>query len=113
MELRQLESFVAVATYRSFTRAASTLAFDQSTVSRHVSGLERDLGLVLLRRTNRDVVLTDAGRRMLPQARRVLESARRARDLADRIADVQSGAGRRLPDPYLHEAPSAAELPHR
>ncbi|MCW2668072.1 MAG: putative LysR-family transcriptional regulator [Frankiales bacterium] len=113
MELRQLESFVAVATYRSFTRAARTLAFDQSTISRHVAGLERDLGLVLLRRTNRDVALTEAGHRWLPQARRVLESARRARDLADRIADLQGGTERRSPEPYLHEAPRAAELPRR
>lgn len=82
MELRQLESFVAVAANRSFTRAAAALRFDQSTVSRHVAQLERDLRVVLLRRSAHCVELTACGERFLPQAKEVLECARLARQAA-------------------------------
>lgn len=103
MELRQLESFVAVARHGSFTRAAAELRFDQSTVSRHVGALERDLRLVLLSRSSRDVKLTPCGLAFLPMAKRVLDSAHRAEDLAgqlrgDRAHGVKTGTQGRATD---------------
>jgi DNA-binding transcriptional LysR family regulator len=84
-ELRELEAFVAVATHGSFTRAAVALAFDQSTISRHVQQLERALRVTLLTRTPRDVELTRDGRTFLPYAEGVLVAARRATEAAAAI----------------------------
>jgi DNA-binding transcriptional LysR family regulator len=92
LELRELEAFVAVAAHGSYTRAARELRFDQSTVTRHVQHLERDLRLVLLVRSPRSVDLTDNGRQFLPHAKRVLDAARRAADLAE---ELRRGGGSR------------------
>ena len=61
MDLFQLETFLAVAEERSFSRAAARLHRTQSAVSQTVAKLESELGEVLLERSSRDGTLTDAG----------------------------------------------------
>jgi DNA-binding transcriptional LysR family regulator len=80
MELRHLSTFRAVAEALSFTRAASRLGYAQSSVTDQVKALERDLGVPLFDRPGRKVVLTEAGRRLLPYAEKVLLLAEEARD---------------------------------
>jgi DNA-binding transcriptional LysR family regulator len=87
--LRQLRSFVAVATSGSFSRAADTLALTQPAVSRNVTELEQALGLQLLHRTTREVELTEAGRLLLGNVTRVLE------DLDACLLEVQGLATQR------------------
>lgn len=78
--------FVAVAEAGSFTAAADRLGLARSAVSQHLTRLERDLGVQLLRRTTRQVSITEAGaaflddcRSLLAQAERAVERARSAR----------------------------------
>ena len=73
-ELRRLRYFVAVATERNFTRAAERLHVAQPALSRQVRLLERELGVQLLRRTTREVTLTDAGRHLLERAPALLSA---------------------------------------
>ena len=47
----QIQSFMAVVQYQSFSRAAEHLFISQSAVSKNVAQLERDLGYVLIDRT--------------------------------------------------------------
>ena len=61
MDLFQLETFLAVAEERSFSRAAARLRRTQPAVSQAVAKLEAELGEVLLDRSSRDGTLTDAG----------------------------------------------------
>jgi DNA-binding transcriptional LysR family regulator len=61
MDLFQLETFLAVAEERSFSRAAARLHRTQPAVSQAVAKLETELGEVLLDRSSRDGTLTDAG----------------------------------------------------
>jgi DNA-binding transcriptional LysR family regulator len=61
MDLFQLETFLAVAEERSFSRAATRLHRTQPAVSQAVAKLEAELGEVLLERSSRDGTLTDAG----------------------------------------------------
>jgi len=82
VELRQLHCFVVVAEQLHFGRAAEILHIGQPAVSQQVSRLERELGVPLLDRSPRLVRLTDAGRRLLPEARAVLAAAERVRDAA-------------------------------
>jgi DNA-binding transcriptional LysR family regulator len=80
MDLRQLESFVAVSETGSFTRAAKRLHLVQSGLSTSIRALERELGAELFTRTTRRVDLTDAGEILLADARHILASVERARD---------------------------------
>ena len=60
--LKNMQLFVEVAKAKSFRRAADVLGMPNSTVSRRISELERDVGLRLFNRTTRQVDLTDVGR---------------------------------------------------
>lgn len=80
MELRQLESLVAIADSGSFSRAAVALNITQPSLSRQISLLEQELGQRLLVRTGRGVAPSPAGAAFLIHARAMLEAARRARD---------------------------------
>jgi DNA-binding transcriptional LysR family regulator len=77
MNLARLEVFVAVCSAGSFTRAADQLAITKSAASQHLSTLERELGVQLLHRSTRSLVLTDAGVALLEDARALLGQAQR------------------------------------
>jgi len=70
--LRQLRVFLAVADTGGFSRAADSVGLTQSAVSRGVAELEEALGVRLLDRTTREVVLTDAGHALAPALERLL-----------------------------------------
>lgn len=63
MDFRQLEVFLAIVKFKSFSKAAEHLYLTQPTVSNHLSNLERDLDTILINRSrsNKDISLTKAG----------------------------------------------------
>ena len=58
MELEQLRMFVSAARSGSFSAAGRSLYTSRSTVSRTVSALEKELGVKLISRSNRQLALT-------------------------------------------------------
>lgn len=81
MDTEALAAFEAVAEHRGFGRAAAVLHVSQSTLSRRIAALERELGVELFARTTRSVVLTLAGYALLahaPAVRSAVAAARRA-----------------------------------
>jgi DNA-binding transcriptional LysR family regulator len=72
LELRYLRAFLAVVDLGGYTRAAQALGVSQSTVSESLAALERATGAPVLRRSNRLIAVTPAGKRLLPLARRML-----------------------------------------
>ena len=90
MELRQLETFRAVATALSFTRASERLWVAQPALSAQIRRLEAELGVRLFDRLGRRVVLTDAGTRLFAYAERLLDLAEEARTA---VADGDEPAG--------------------
>ena len=90
MELRQVETFRAVAEELSFSRAAAKLGYVQSSVSAQVAALEQDLGVPLFDRLGRKIALTEAGKVMLSHSRRLLALAEETR-VAVADAGVVSG----------------------
>ena len=58
-----MSSFAVVVKARTFTRAAARLGLSKSVVSRHVSALERELGVQLMYRSTHQLSLTEAGER--------------------------------------------------
>ena len=77
LELRHLRSFVVVAEHGSLTRAAEDLHVAQQSLSQQMRTLEARLGVQLLIRSPKGVVLTDAGSVLLREARAVLARPRR------------------------------------
>lgn len=91
MDVRQLETFHAVATELSFTRAAARLLTAQSAVSATVRSLERELHADLFDRSARQIRLTPAGAALLPRARDVLDAVRGARDAVEAVQGGLTG----------------------
>lgn len=72
MDLRRIETFMAVAELGSFSAASARLHRSQAAVSTHVQLLEAELGVRLFERTTRRVALTPEGRLLLARCRTVV-----------------------------------------
>jgi DNA-binding transcriptional LysR family regulator len=87
-----VETFLSVARYRSFRRAAAALGVTPSAVSQSVRSLEARIGAALLTRTTRSVGLTEAGQRFLDRAGpafdELVAASEAARDLGQRPAGL-------------------------
>lgn len=95
INLRQLEIFVAIVDYGSFTEAANRLYLAQSTVSSHIRALEESLHVVLFRRkSKRNMVLTPDGKRVYQYARDILTkcAALRSDVMGDPLRELSIGA---------------------
>jgi DNA-binding transcriptional LysR family regulator len=73
MELRHLRYFLAVGEALNFTRAAARLRVAQPALSRQIQDLEDEIGVDLLRRFSRGVMLTPEGRLFLEEVRELLK----------------------------------------
>jgi DNA-binding transcriptional LysR family regulator len=78
--LNDLTAFVAVATHRSFRRAADEIGTAPSTLSHAMRALEERMGVRLLNRTTRSVSPTEAGFRLLGRLQPALASLDEALD---------------------------------
>lgn len=76
--LKQLRVFVAIARHGSFSRAGEAIGLTQSAISHSVKELEAEVGVRLLDRTTREVVLTDAGLRLANRVERLLDELQAA-----------------------------------
>ncbi|HBH64938.1 LysR family transcriptional regulator [Erwinia persicina] len=82
--LRQLRVFVAVAQQGSFSQAGQLIGLSQSAVSHSIKELETEMGIRLLDRTTREVLLTEAGEQLASRLERLLE------ELNTTLLDVRS-----------------------
>lgn len=71
--IQEMTAFEAAGRHGSFTRAADELSLTQSAISKQVRQMEDTLGVVLFERTRGRVVLTVAGRALLPSAGKLLQ----------------------------------------
>ncbi|WP_432094213.1 LysR substrate-binding domain-containing protein [Streptomyces sp. bgisy100] len=83
--LAQLRAFVAVAEHLHFRDAAADIGMSQPALSGAVSALEETLGVQLLERTTRKVLLSPAGERLAGRARAVLEAVGALLEEADAV----------------------------
>jgi len=91
VDLRQLEIFVKVAEFGSFSKAAEALYLTQPTVSEHIRTLEDEVGVRLLDRLGRGAAITRAGQLLLSYAQRMLALSREARQAMDGFQGRMSG----------------------
>lgn len=91
MELTDLRYFLNVATSRSFARGAERSHVTPPAVSKMVRKLEEELGVELLTRTTRSVLLTPEGEALLQCAQRVLNDVEALRGELDAHRNVVRG----------------------
>jgi DNA-binding transcriptional LysR family regulator len=72
LDILGIQAFVAIAQFRSFSRAAKSLFITQAALSRRLQNLENELEIALVERTTRQVQLTEVGLAFLGQSRRLL-----------------------------------------
>ncbi|MGH8041604.1 MAG: DNA-binding transcriptional regulator OxyR [Rudaea sp.] len=94
MNLRDLHYLVALAEHRHFGRAAQASFVSQPTLSTQIKKLEDELGVALVERTSRKVLLTEVGREIVQRAREVLNEVDQIRAIARRTLDPESGTVR-------------------
>jgi len=91
MNLRDLSYLVALADHRHFGKAADTCFVSQPALSMQIKKLERYLGVKLLERTNKYVLLTDIGMALVEKSRKILNQIEELRDIANVAKDPYSG----------------------
>src|SRR5574337_453601 len=94
MNLRDLQYLVALAEHRHFGRAAEACFVSQPTLSTQIKKLEEELGVPLVERTPRKVLMTEVGRDIAIRARDVLGGVEQIRAVARRTLDPESGTVR-------------------
>ena len=108
MEWYSLQVFQAVATERSFSRAAEKLFRTQPAISLAVQRLEAELGERLIDRAGKDLLLTDAGKIVFDYARR-FDSLKA--DLDNALAELRDNSAGRL-TVGANESTTLYLLPH-
>lgn len=92
MNLRDLQYLVAIADHRHFGRAAEASFVSQPTLSTQVRKLEQELGVELVERNPGNVLLTEAGEKVVERARTMLREAENIRAIARQAVDPESGS---------------------
>lgn len=78
MDFKQIEAFISVARFKSFSKAANTIFLSQPTISSHIASLERELNVQLFDRTSKEVYLTPAGHTFLEYAINIINTRNNA-----------------------------------
>lgn len=91
MDWASLNAFVAIADHGGFSAAAAQLHLTQPAVSKRIALLEASLNARLFDRLGRQVLLTEAGRLLLPRAKQMLAEADAARRAIDDLDQDISG----------------------
>ena len=73
MEFKQLEAFVAVVEWNSFSEAAKHIYLTQPTISSHIRSLETELNTTLLNRTTKHMEVTEDGQYLYEEAQKLLK----------------------------------------
>ncbi|WP_058304287.1 LysR family transcriptional regulator [Gorillibacterium timonense] len=71
-EIRQIKTFISIAGLNSFTQAAKELGYAQSSITKQIQLLEKELGVLLFERLGKTISLTSAGNDFLVYSRQML-----------------------------------------
>ncbi len=91
MDTVYLTAFIATADLSSISLAAEQLNLTQPAVTKRIQNLERLLNVTLFDRSQRTLMLTDAGRELLPMARNIVGEIKNLHLIAQRPGQAISG----------------------
>lgn len=89
--LQKYQAFVTTVDCGSFTKAAQTLDYSQSSISKMIADLESEWHITLLERSRTGVQLTSDGAAMLPYARKLLDSYHKTQEQAAALSGLATG----------------------
>lgn len=92
MNIRALQYFVKLAELKHFSKAANACFVSQPTLSTQIRKLEDELGVSLIERAPRKVMLTPIGEDIAHRARHILRDIEQVKDAARRSKDPETGA---------------------
>lgn len=113
MRYVQLRAFHHVAVCGGFSRAAAALNLTQPAISDQVRKLEEEYDILLFHRRNKQVTLTEEGRRLLEITRRLFEVEKQAQELLSESRALRSGTLRVIADSAHHALPILARFRER
>ena len=90
MDFKQIEAFVNVVRYKSFSKAADATFFTQPTISTHIRNLEKELGVKLLDRKSRIVEMTPQGSKFYKYAVEMINARAQA---FEALSDMDENIG--------------------
>ena len=91
MEIRQLKAFLAIAEAKTFTAGARRVNVTQAAISMQIRQLEDEVGLQLVTRTPRRVILTEAGECLIDRARKIMREHDTALEEIAEVAGAEHG----------------------
>lgn len=91
MDIRKYEVFLAVVDRGSFISAANDLGYTQSGITHMMNSMEKECGFPLLMRSNKGVVLTLEGERVLPEIRRIVAINKHLEEYFHEIRGIKTG----------------------
>lgn len=89
--MKKYQAFVKTVEFGSFTKAAESMNYSQSGISKMVAELEKEWGLTLLERDRGGIRLTADGQKLLPLAKKVLEEYSRLQTTVDELNGLNAG----------------------
>lgn len=90
MDFKQLNAFLTIGRLQSFTKAAQTLGYAQSSITTQIKQLEAELDVKLFERIGKNVTLTHEGRKLIPYAKQMLKLCD---DIKSNIATTEKPTG--------------------
>ncbi len=124
MELKNLITFQTILDEGSFTAAADKLGYTQSTITFQIDQLEQELSVKLFERIGRKMVLTAAGKELIPYVAEVMASVGKLRYVGKGLLDcegelhigvAETFLSYKLPDAlkqFVNQAPKAKLFIH-
>ncbi|ENC6730818.1 MULTISPECIES: DNA-binding transcriptional regulator OxyR [Vibrio] len=91
MNIRDLEYLVSLAEHKHFRKAAEACFVSQPTLSGQIRKLEEEIGTILLERSSRRVLFTDAGLQLVDQAKVILREVKTFKEMASGQNGEMSG----------------------
>ena len=89
MDTNKIHGFLLIEKYKSFSKVAKEFAYTPSALSHMADALEKELGVILFKRTHYGVELTDAGKQLYDKFVAVVEAEKALQKAADEVAREQ------------------------
>ncbi len=91
LDIKQLQYFIEINRFNSFSKAAEHLYVTQPTISKMIKNLEKEFNVSLFDRSKKRVVLTDAGKIILEQAQVILNAFKDLENQLENLSGVKQG----------------------
>ena len=91
MKINHMREFLLLAANKNYTKTAEQLYMAQSVLSRHISAIEEEMGVRLIKRSSTFFELTDAGKIAVDGFKAIVTQYQRTLNEIGRLADLTSG----------------------